>query len=68
MSYFNLKLTCHYLSEWDATSQNVVLLKRKKNRMHIEKTVTSLFKRYYIFFFTRLEDTKLNFYFDYLYQ
>lgn len=66
MSYFNLKWTCHYLSEWDATSQNIVPLKRKKNRMDIGKTVTSLFKRDYVFF-NRLEDTKLNFYFDYLY-
>lgn len=34
--------------------------------MDIGKTVTSLFQRDYVFF-TRLEDTKLNFYFDYLY-
>ena len=54
MSYFNFKSTCHYLSEWNATSQNVVPLKRKKkkrkkNRMHIGETVTSLFQRDYIF-------------------
>lgn len=32
MSYFNLKWTCHYLSEWNATSQNVVPVKRKKKK------------------------------------
>ena len=71
MSYFNFKSTCHYLSEWNATSQNVVPLKRKEKKK--EEKQNAYWRNSYksipkgLYFSARLEDTKLNFYFDYLY-
>ena len=59
MSYFNLKWTCHYLSEWNATSQNVVPLKRKKKKR--EEKQNAYWRNSYksipkgLYFSTRLE-------------